>query len=87
MSELELPKPECESGYPQWQVEEILAKFGRSQDEFGKWVYGQTMSLCQGQSYNYNTRSYDEKCGGVAHGGIVYPWDLERFLQRKRIID
>jgi hypothetical protein len=83
----ELPKTECESGYPEWQIEEILQKAGRAMTEFSQFMYGQTMTLCQGEKYNHDTRSYYECCGGVAHGGVVYPWDLERFLQRKRVID
>ena len=65
-------KPECVLGYTVNQLEEIL---GDRIDEFGQWMRGQTMALCEGQR------------DGEAHGVAVYPWDLKRFLENRHIID
>lgn len=72
-----IPTPECEGGYTRQQVEEIM---GDRLAKFDKWMYGQTCMLCEGRKWNYNAQKYEPSCGGVAHGGIVYEWDLKRFL-------
>lgn len=72
-----LPEPECEGGYTQRQVEEIMDD---RYDEFRAWMWGQTMMLCEGRAYNHEAREYYETCGGVAHGAITYEYDLKRFL-------
>lgn len=72
-----IPEPECESGYTPAQVEEIM---GDRLEEFNKWMYGQTGSICEGRKYNHGTKEYETACGGIAHGMIVYSWDLKRFL-------
>lgn len=82
-----LPKPECEGGYPRAQVTAILAATNNTIEKFDHWMRGQTMMLCTGQRYNHDTREYEISCAGEAHGGIVYPWDLKRFLERKPVID
>ena len=76
--------PECEDGFTDRQVRDIT---GDRYDEFCRWMYGQTMSLCEGRKYDHARRTYYESCGGVAHGGIVYKWDLQRFLDGRPIID
>jgi hypothetical protein len=83
----EMPAPECEGGYPSWQVGDMLAERKISAVEFQCWMRGQTMMLCQGQRYNYETEKFEEACGGVAHGGVVYVWDMLRFLNGQPIID
>lgn len=83
----ELPAPECRSGYTRQQVDQILEVRGRSRAEFDAWMRGQTIALCEGQRWDYETESYVEACGGVAHGAVIYPWDLERFLNRQPILD
>jgi hypothetical protein len=72
-----LPTPVCESGYTTSQLIDIL---GDRYEDFGLWMSGQTITICEGRAYNHDTREYREKCGGVSHGLVVYPWDLERFL-------
>jgi hypothetical protein len=79
-----LPEPECEMGYSQSQVQEIL---GNRRTEFYQWMAGQTQTLCDGRSYNHETSGYEESCGGVAHGGVTYSHDLYRFLGGLSIID
>ncbi len=79
-----LPMPACKCGYTRNQVEAIM---GDRLQEFDKWMYGQTMTLCEGKSYNHETREYEEACGGVAHGGVVYDHDLRGFLAKRPITD
>lgn len=78
-----LPKPECALGYTHSQIEEIL---GQRTKEFWFWMSGQTMVLCDGKYYDHHLGKYlSTECG--PHGGIVYPWDLQRFLDGLPIID
>jgi len=78
-----MEKPRCELGYPIDQVEEIL---GDRFEEFGKWVSGQTMAICDGYLFNYAADEYEPThCG--PHGQAIYPWDLQRFLDRRPVID
>lgn len=79
-----IEKPECEGGYTFAQLERIL---GIHYEDFGRWMRGQTMMLCEGRRYNYDTEGYVEACGGVAHGPVVYSWDLGRYLLNLPIID
>lgn len=79
-----LEPPACEGGYTRAQVERIM---GDRLAAFDKWMNGQTMMLCEGRKYNHDTEQYETACGGTAHGGIVYTWDLERFLRGLPVID
>ncbi len=79
-----LPTPDCESGYTKAQLDQILRN---RRMEFTTWMGGQTQSLCEGRKYNHETKEYEEACNGVAHGPVVYPWDLKRFLDGLPIID
>ena len=80
---VKLPNPECEWGYTEVQIEQICSV----PEDFRKWMYGQTMALCEGRKYNYDTQEYEESCGGVAHGMIVYPWDLVRYIECRPVVD
>ena len=79
-NEIQLPKPNCESGYTQEQLAHIL---GPRLGEFQKWHYGQTGAICEGRRYSHDTKQYYESCGGVSHGFVVYAWDLERFMHSR----
>lgn len=62
---------------------------------------GQTISLCDGKYYDHICKGYfssscsdmfpdmpvtrEEQLGG--HGGVVYAWDLERYLRGLPVID
>lgn len=81
---MKLPKPECEVGYTDKQLREIL---GDRYETFKTWMAGQTMAVCNGKEWNPEEEKYEVACGGVAHGVIVYSWDLDRFLAGKKIID
>lgn len=74
-------------GYPYAQLNQILFDNGRTADEFWEFMRGQTFAICEGRKFNHDTREYEPDCGGTAHGGVVYPWDVERFLDRKPVID
>lgn len=79
-SDSQLPAPTCRSGYPLAQVETIL---GARAAAFWRWHEGQTGAICDGRSFDHDTRQYrDTGCG--PHGPVVYRWDLERFLDRQR---
>lgn len=73
-----LPKPECELGYTAAQVREIL---GAASPAFAAWMQHQTTAMCEGRRFNHEIKSYEPACGGVAHGIVVYPRDLRRFLE------
>lgn len=73
-----LPEPLCEGGYPWPQVEQILD--AETLSAFREWMSGQTMMLCQGRAYDHESKQYHEACGGIPHGGVVYAWDLKRYL-------
>jgi len=79
------PEPECRGGYPLSQAEEIVGedRFPALMD----WMRGQTMMLCQGVRYDPDMGREVEACGGVAHGPVIYAYDLHRFLAGLPVID
>lgn len=78
-----LPKPVCRYGYPANQLNDIL---GPSHESFDRWMNGQTMSICDGREYDHEKQEYHATgCG--PHGVIVYPWDLNRYMQGRSVID
>jgi len=79
-----LPKPECEYGFTDTQVKEIM---GSREAEFWTWMRGQTSCFCEGRAYNHEKKAYEPSCGGYAHGSVVYPWDVSRFLAGMPVID
>lgn len=73
---MKLPEPECELGYTNAQLVDIM---GTRMVEFNKWMSGQTVSLCDGQRYNHETKKY-EPTGCGPHGSVVYSWDVKNFF-------
>lgn len=72
-----LPKPKCHLGYTELQLHEML---GDRYEEFGRWMHGQTMAICDGRIYDHAAQQYlPYNCG--PHGSIVYPQDVEQFLR------
>lgn len=71
-------EPECRGGYTYHQVQEIM---GEREDEFLRWMAGQTMMICGGQS-----DGGERKCE-VAHGMVAYSYDVKRFLAGGEILD
>lgn len=83
---MNMTEPKCKLGYPLDQLQEILGidKY----QQLMRWMRGQTMGVCDGRRYNYDTREYEPYCDGPpGHGGCVYPHDLERFLAGRSVID
>lgn len=78
-----LSEPECSYGYPWSQLEREFD--AEVVDHLRKWLRGQTMSVCDGRQYNHDTGEYEAT--GHAHGGVVYRWDVERFLEGFPVID
>lgn len=79
-----LPEPRCRFGYTVEQVEEIM---GGRFDEFTHWMRGQTMSICDGTTWDYYLKkAVPSGCEGP-HGTVVYVWDVNRFLEGRPIID
>lgn len=84
-AEAGLSAPLCEGGYPHDQLERELGE--QAFNRLMIWMEGQTQMLCEGRSYSHETKEYGEACGGVAHGPVVYVWDVERWLAAGPIID
>ena len=82
----ELPEPACTGlGFAVYQLEDAM-----SPQEFKRlelWMSGQTMSLCDGRTYDHETKTYrPSPCGGI-HGPVIYVHDVGRFLAAGPIID
>lgn len=78
-----LPPPECELGYTEGQIEQIV---GDRLGEFDRWMNGQTMGLCDGRRYDHEKREHlATGCG--PHGAVVYGHDLRRFLAGLPVVD
>ena len=55
---------------------------------FRWWMRGQTMTICDGQSYNHDTQEYEPTpCSDSPHGIVAYPWDVERYLSGMPVVD
>lgn len=83
-----VPDPECPFGYSEQQVREILARNGKTEEEWGNFLFGQTVALCDGRTWDEESRLYHPSpCFQEPHGTVVYPWDMDRFLQGLPVID
>lgn len=76
-------KPECQDGYTRRQIEALM---GPRLAEFDDWMYGQTMTICDGRAYNHGLREY-ESTGCGPHGAIAYSHDVARFFAGGRVVD
>lgn len=82
-----LPPSSCPLGYTAEDIKAILVSTYRF-NEFQRWMYGQTMVTCDGMKYDHDTHDYKPTaCYSRPHGAVVFPWDLERFLDGLPIID
>lgn len=76
----DLPPPDCPLGYPRHQVENLVDDLAA----FGRWMRGQTVMLCEGRRYDYETREWvPDACAGIPHGTVVYGTDIRRYLARQ----
>lgn len=73
----DLPKPDCKLGYTQQQVEAIM---GPRSTDFHRWMRGQTVSLCEGTEWDYDSQT-SKLTGCGPHGVIIYRSDVEQFLR------
>jgi hypothetical protein len=80
-----LPPAECEMGYPADQLRRMYGEQGYRR--LMLWMDGQTMTLCEGRSYDYSRNRYVQACGGVSHGLVVYGHDVQRWLAALPVID
>lgn len=72
----------CPQGLTDDDVTEILRR------HFFRWMAGQTCGSCDGREYNHEERRYEEtSCHKNPHGIVIYPWDLERYLSRRSVVD
>lgn len=78
-----LPRPECKYGYTSQQIATIM---GPRLREFRSWMSGQTISVCDGRTYNHSTKEY-EPGGCGPHGNVIYSWDVESFLLNRPVTD
>lgn len=76
-------EPECELGYTRAQLKQMIANM----DDFDEWMRGQTQAICEGRSFNHDTREYETACGGVSHGVVTYRSDVNRYLAGARAVD
>lgn len=78
-------KQSCPQGLTHSDLDELL---GDRREEFNRWMVGQTMSICDGRSYNHELREYElTECADSPHGVVAYSWDVERFLAGLPVID
>lgn len=78
-SPADLPPPTCPRGYTTDDLHTLLQK---RYPDFLQWHNGQTCSICDGQIYDHDAKTYKPSpCAGDTHGIITYVWDVERFLR------
>ena len=76
--------PECTFGYPTTQLGRVLD--AQAYNRLMLWMRGQTMAICDGRRFNYETGEY-EPTGCGPHGPVVYTHDVERWSRAGPIID
>jgi len=73
------PNPSCPLGYTITDINNLLSFEQRN--EFFRWMDGQTVGICEGRIYNYETKQFEpDECAGTPHGSIIYVGDLWRYL-------
>jgi hypothetical protein len=78
-------KQSCPQGLTGHDLKEQL---GCRYQDFMHWMRGQTMSICDGMTYNHEEKRHEPTgCVRQPHGVVVYPWDVERFLSGLPVID
>lgn len=77
-----IPAPSCPTGYTNDDLDAIL---GDRRPAFARWMAGQTVSLCDGRTFNYTTRRYEpSECADHPHGAVTYGADLRAFLDGRQ---
>lgn len=80
-----LPKRECQLGYPEAQVRQIMETTNRF-DTFRDWMRGQTVAVCNGREFDREAQGY-KPTGCGPHGVVYYRQDILRFLEGRPVID
>jgi hypothetical protein len=83
----ELPEPTCRLGYTTEDLVGIFNDDGEMVVKFTQWMIGQTYAFCEGRTYNFDTKQYEEACGGVSHGPAFYSHDVKRFIDGEPVVD
>lgn len=90
-----LTEPECRGGYTYLQIQEIM---GEREDEFLRWMAGQTLMICNQDPQRKWVDDADAP-GGMRieevgpslcdrpHGRVIYPSDVNRFLAGAPVLD
>lgn len=97
MVTITIPDPECHLGYSARQLDAIFGT-GFVREAFNNWMIGQTMAICDGSPEREWVDDPDAPGGmrlvetgpslcSEPHGGIVYTWDLWRYLDGGPVID
>jgi hypothetical protein len=97
---MRLIEPSCPRGYTSRDIYNML---GDEDEAFWHFMRGQTMSLCNGSTYDHDKKAYfttacSEMLPGMpllasevplleGHGGIVYTWDFQRFVRGLPVTD
>lgn len=79
----EMPEPDCRMGLTRAQV---VALMGGRIGTFDHWMRGQTMAICDGSRFDYETQTQVPDCG-TAHGVVAYADDVQRFLRGLPVVD
>lgn len=89
-----LPKPDCLYGYSKAALDEIFSEKNfpmasrQLRETFNSFMRGQTMSICSGKQYNYDTGEYEpSECADNPHGSVVYVCDVAAFFQGRYPLD
>lgn len=72
-----MTRPVCRYGYTPAQIAEMM---GTREPAFWKWYEGQTGAICDGRVWDWGTEQYVPSKCLMAHGPVVYPWDVAAFL-------
>lgn len=76
----DLPEPDCPHGYPLEQLEEEMSS--EQFHKFLRWVYGQTVLICNGEVYDHDIKKYGRSdCFDSPHGSVAYVWDVAQFMR------
>ena len=80
-----MPEPSCPLGYTEADLQQHWG--GRLKSLYAT-LAGQTGSICDGRSFNHETREYEPTaCAEHPHGFTTYVHDVRRWLEGKPVID
>ena len=78
-------EPSCPLGYTQSDIRALL---GDGEGLFMTWMNGQTFALCHGYYYDHDLEiNLHSACAENPHGPVYYTWDVQRFINGRKIVD